>query len=87
MSKMNIATEFQGTYITTSKGVEKYESMVARNCCRGYIVQHYTETEQLNVLMSGDKTAIDAMRIFIQKCRDWSNQELPLLDDLMKIKP
>lgn len=87
MSDLNIPSELQGTYVTTSKGVERYESMIARNYCRNHIVKYYAEARQLNVLMSGDQNAINQMKVFIQKCRDWSNQELPVLDDLMKIKP
>lgn len=84
---LNIPAELQGSYIATSKGVEKYETMAARNYCRSHVLQHYTETQQLNVLMSGDQVEIEKMRTFIQACRDWSHQDSPVLSDLVNIKP
>lgn len=87
MAEFNILEHYRGTYITTSKGLEKYESLAARQACRQYIQKFYPETTQANILMNGEQGEIDKMRVFINQCRDWSNQEDPILDALYLIEP
>ncbi|NLS14744.1 hypothetical protein HGP28_17945 [Vibrio sp. SM6] len=87
MSDLNIPQELQGTYITTSKGVEKYEVVAARNYCRNHIVKFYNESEQLNVLMSANSDEIKKMNDFIVSCRAWSNMESPTIEGLLAITP
>ncbi|ELN1084972.1 hypothetical protein Q1D09_004327 [Salmonella enterica] len=87
MADFNIPEHYRGTYITTSKGLEKYESLAARVACRQHILKFYPETSQTNILMTGEQADIDKMKAFINQCRAWSNQEDPKLDDLYLIEP
>ncbi len=51
------------------------------------INQHYPLSKQLNILRGSDKAAKKAMVIFIDACRDWSNDMSTKLNAIDSITP
>ena len=58
-----------------------------RQQAENHILQYYPLWHQLNILRSGNEKTIQQMGVFIDACRDWSNQVNPQLADLQVLQP